>query len=259
MRYGLRFFIATLIWTVILVTFTVANQLIAGLAEGSPWEVANLFHQVPTWLGLILPYAAFAGGITASPEVPARQVAAYALPVAALAYLLMAYVAPIAKYEVERDMPAEAAPYNRFGPQTPSAIWELRSLVEADPPREYSYSTDDPLLRPPSWLTHLIHSKIVLALFAILSALLGQRVGVLTVGRSPPARRNIRWALGLLTATLFFLAQVVGGVWIKSDPAHSGVLGSWICLVVPSIELLVLYRLSLRRQSRLHALESPSV
>ena len=57
-----------------------------------------------------------------------------------------------------------------------------------------------------------------MALFAILAGLLGQLVGFLTGSLSPPARRNARWALGLLTAILFFLAQAVGGEWVRVRP-----------------------------------------
>lgn len=259
MRYGYRFIMATLTWTLILVTFTAANQFITGLSEGSTWEVVDLFYQFPGWFGVLLPFAAFAGGLTASVEVPARQVAAYAIPVAALAYLLMAYVVPIAQHEVRRDQPAEVAPDIQIGPKTPSAQREFRNRNEANPPAEFSFSTDDPSSLPPRWITHLIQSKMVMALFALFAALIGQQVGVLTGGRSPPSRRNARWALGLLTAALFFVAQAALSEWLKADLTRSVLMGTWGCLIVPTIEYLGVYRLASRRQRRLHAFESQSV
>lgn len=259
MRYLMRFIAATVTWTIILVTFTAANQLISGLGEGSSWEVIELGHQVPSWLGLLLPFAAFAGGLTVSAEMPAWRVGAYALPVVVLAYLLTAYVAPIARYEMGFDPGVQIAPDQSLGAATPPAMKELRTYIEANPPLEFSFSKDDLLLLPPNYVTYLIHSRLAMALFAILAGLLGQLVGFLTGSLSPPARRNARWALGLLTAILFFLAQAVGGEWVKSDPAHSAIIGSWICLIVPLAQLGVCYRMARRRRGRLHALDTSSV
>lgn len=259
MRYGYRFIVATLTWTLILVTFTAANQFITGLGEGSTWEVVDLFHQFPGWVGVLLPFAAFAGGLTASAEVTPPRVAGYALPVAALAYLLTAYVVPIVRYEVDRDQPTELALESRIGPEIPSAMRELKNRNEANPPPEFSFSTDEPYNRAPRWITHQIQGKMVMALFALFAALIGQQVGVLTGGHSPPTRRNARWALGLLTATLFFAAQAAGGNWLRADLTRSVSLGTWGCLIVPTMELLVVYRLALRRQRRLQAIESMSV
>jgi hypothetical protein len=259
MRYLMRFITATMTWAVLLVTLSVANQLIAGLGAGTSWGVAELAHQVPAWLGLLLPFAAFAGGLAVTMDVPAWRTGTYALPVLALAYLLTAFVAPFAEFRVDEAQGVEVAQDSRIGPDTPSAIRELRASARANPPPEFKFSTDDLSLLPPNWLTYLIHSKIVMALFAIFAGLLGQQVAFLTGGLSPPARRNARWALGLLTAILFFVAQFVGGEWIRSDPAHSGVVGSWICLIVPLVELGVLYRMAQRRGALLHALDASSV
>jgi hypothetical protein len=135
----------------------------------------------------------------------------------------------------------------------------VRAQVEANPPSEFSYSVDRPFESSPGWLTYRIHSLAVFSLFAILAALLGRQAGFLTSGLSPPARRNARWAIGLFTAVAFFLAEAVGGEWVRLDPVHSGILGAWLPLALPLAELAILTRVAHQRQRRLHAFRPPSV
>ena len=127
-----------------------------------------------------------------------------------------------------------------FGPPTPGGLLAHRSAIEADPPETYNFRVDSPLSRPPNWLTYLFHSVIALAFYSVFAVLLGHRSGKLTTGLSPPDRRNARWALGLVGAIAFFVAEAAGGEWVRADPSNSGVLGAWFPMVVPVVELGVL-------------------
>jgi len=259
MRNGSRFFRATVLWAGALLTIAAAHRVGTYLLQGGSWRPGNLVWEVPTWLGLVLPFAAFAGGLSVFRAFSLRSAITYAVPIAVIAYLLMAYAAPVALYRVQNSRGVDVSAQNPFGPPTPSAWKALRTQVRADPPSEFSYDVDRPFEFPPGWVTYRIHSPVVFGLFAILAALLGLQAGFLTSGLSPPARRNARWAIGLLSAVAFFLAEAAGGEWVRSDPLHSGILGAWIPLVLPLAELAILGRFDRLRRRRLHASEPPSV
>lgn len=144
-----------------------------------------------------------------------------------------------------------------MGAPTPSQLRARRGIVIATPPETYSFRRDRPFESPPNWLTYRIHSPVVIALFAILGALLGQLVAFLTSGLSPPARRNARWALGLFSALAFFIAEVAGGAWVRLDPGNSGLAGAWLPMLMPLAELALLAFLVRRRA--LHGLPDPRV
>ena len=256
---GVRFFRTTLAWSAGLVALALAYHLFTGfphLDVWSPWGVAFLLANL---FGLFIPYAAFAGGVTTSESWSPRPLVLRSLLLAILSYGLLAYAAPAARYQLSAATGEELAVRYPFGPETPGGIKALRSVVEADPPDAFAFSTDRPTLQPPNWLTYRLHSLVATALFAVLAALLGWQAGHLTTGLSPPARENAQWALGLLTAAVFFLAEASTGNWVRLDPSHSGLAGAWTPLVVAALEFALLPLLARWLQRRLHALTGPLV
>ena len=256
---GLKFNAAVTAWVGALVGLALSYRLMTGGPLGGSWSIWDVAYPLPGWTGMFLPFASFAGGLALHKFFSPRAVAIRAVPVVALSYCLLAYALPIAEYQARSAWDREVAIEFPFGPRTPAGLRAQRSAVQADPPANYSLSVDRPLEHPPNWLTYLIHSLVVIAGFAVLAALLGHLVGGLTSGLSPPARRNARWGLGLLSAVAFFLAQAAGGEWVRLDPSNSGITGAWLPLVVPVVELALLASLARRRRLRLHAPSSPGV
>jgi hypothetical protein len=255
----MRFFLATGIWLASLVALTVSYHLLTGLPDRSPWSFWNLVYPLAAWMGLLLPYASFAGGMAEWASLPPRGVMLRGFLLAAVAYGLVAYASPTGEYRVRAAEDADLAAEFPFGPKTPGALKALRSTIEARSPEAFSFSIERPLERPPNWLTYLLHSVMAIAAFAVFGALLGQQSGALTSGLSPPARRNARWALGLLSAVAFFLAEAAGGEWVRADPSNSGLLGAWLPLAVPLLELALLTTISRRRRLRVHTPAAPGI
>jgi hypothetical protein len=255
----MRFFLATAIWLASLVALTVSYHVLTGLPDRGPWSFWNLVYPFAAWLGLLLPYASFAGGMADWASLPPRGVMLRGFLLAALAYGLVAYASPTGEYRVRAAADADLAAEFPLGPRTPGALRGLRSTIESNPPETYNFSIERPLERPPNWLTYLLHSVVAIAAFAVFGALLGQQSGALTSGLSPPARRNARWALGLLSAVAFFLAEAAGGEWVRADPSNSGILGAWIPLAVPLLELALLTTVNRRRRQRGHTSAAPGI
>jgi len=233
------FFGLTALWTGGLVALAMVNQAAGDILRTGSLHPAELLSQVPAWIGLVLPFAAFAGGLTAA-GLSTSSVVKRAVLLALLSYGLMAYASPRAQYRARASAGVDVAALHPFGPETPEGIRARRSAVEADPPEAFSFRTSRPLERPPNWLTYLLHSSIALAGFAVLSALLGQRARMLTRGLSPPWRRLAHWALGLASGVLFFGVVLGGGEWVRAHPSRSGVLGAWLPLLVPLVALALL-------------------
>ena len=252
---GLRFFTATVAWLAGLSALAFSYQVIAGLPQPESWSFWAGAELLGGWIGALLPFATFAGGVAAFRTWSPRSVAFQGLLLSIVSYALLAYGLPTAQYHERARVGADLAIEFPLGPSTPGTLRALRSAVEADPPDNYALRFDRPLEHPPNWLTYLIHSLVVFAGFAVLAALLGQHVGFLTSGLSPPARKNARLALGCLSAAGFFLAEAAGGDWVRLDPANSGIIGAWLPVAVPLFELFILEALSRRLRNR--AYDSP--
>lgn len=233
------FFGLTALWTGGLVALAMVNQVAWDILRTGSLHLAELLSQVPAWIGLVLPFVVFAGGLAAA-GLSTSSVAKRAVLLALLSYGLLAYASPMAQYRAWASAGVDVAALHPFGPETPGGIRARRSAVEADPPEVFSFRTSRPLERPPNWLTYLLHSSIALAGFAVLSALLGQRARMLTTGLSPPWRRLAHWALGLASGALFFGVVLGGGEWVRAHPSRSGMLGAWLPLLVPLVTLAVL-------------------
>ena len=253
------FFGWTFAWTLGLLLPTLLAYMASSFLEGGPWTLSRVWALLPKWIGLFLPFAVFSGGLAVHGTLSAVHVLKRGLVIAAISYGLLGFLAPTAEYLVRKSGGVDVAALYPFGPNTPENLISRRAAVESDPPEDYNFRLDAPLSRPPNWLTYLLHQTVVLAFFAVLSALLGQLAAKLTTGLSPPNRRNARWALGLASGIAFFVAETAGGEWVRADPSNSGMVGAWLPLVVPLLGLGILSLLVRWRRPDDPAASAPEV
>ncbi|MBT8398438.1 MAG: LptF/LptG family permease [Gemmatimonadetes bacterium] len=240
----------TLLWTAILMAVPVVAQLLSGPPPGESWSFWTALEAVTIPAGLFLPFAAFGGGLAAAGRVGLGGKVATGLVIASLALVLGGVVSPHLEYRNREEVGLDLERRYPTGPRTLIGLLEVRERIKADPPEEFTFSIEQPLRHPPNWLTVLFHSRIARALFAIFSVFLGSLTASLTTGLSPPARKNARWAVGLVFGVLFFLAQAAGGDWVRADPRNSGILGAWVPMLVPVLGLAGLYLLLVRARIR---------
>jgi hypothetical protein len=181
------------------------------------------------------------------------------LGVALLTYTVTAILDPVVGYATLERRGLAVAAVADLGPSTPAGLLRRRALIVADPPATYSFDIDRPLDRPPNWLTYELHLPAALALVAVLHTLLGLLAAGLSTGLSPPARRHVRWTLGLAGGIAFFITVSAGAAWVRSDPDVSGVAGAWLPVLIPLVELAVLGLTARRRGDLLHASTSGRV
>lgn len=244
---GTVFLRATATWVLILLLAPVLVRFQHGPSSPGVWMAWEAGFHLVGWLGVLVPYAVFAGGLAVGCRSSVLSTVRYAAPVGLAAYLLVGFAAPQMEYRAElaKGLPVETR--HPTGPGTVSNLLSLRELVRERQPTEVRYSVETPLETPPTWYTYLIHQPAAAALFAILAALLGRIVSHLTPGLSPPVRRNARWAAGLAIGASAFVAQALGGDWVRLDPSNSGLAGAWLPLLVPGLILVVLQLLASRR------------
>lgn len=244
---GTVFLRATATWVLILLLAPVLILLQHGPSSPGVWMAWEAGFHLVGWLGVLGPYAAFAGGLAVGCRSSVLSTVRYAALVGLAAYLLVGFAAPQMEYraELEKGLPVEAR--HPTGPGTVSNLLSLRDLVRENPPTEVRYSVETALQTPPTWYTYLIHQPAAAALFAILAALLGRIVSRLTSGLFPPVRRNVRWGAGLAIGASAFMAQALGGDWVRLNPSNSGLAGAWLPLLVPSLLLVALQLLASRR------------
>lgn len=244
---GTVFLRATATWVLILLLAPVLILLQHGPSSPGVWTAWEAGFHLAGWLGVLAPYAVFAGGLAVGCRSSVLSTVRYAALVGLAAYLLVGFAAPQMQYRAELADGLPVKTRHSTGPGTVSNLLSLRDLVRENPPTEFSYSVEEPLQRPPTWITYLIHQPAAAALFAILAALLGRVTGVLTAGLSPPVRRNARWGAGLAVGASAFLAQALGAEWVRLDPSNSGLAGAWLPLLVPGLILVGLQLLANRR------------
>ena len=241
--FGSGFYSRTLFWTIVLITLPAGAQLIGGAPAPDHWNAWEGFFLFTAWGGLFLPFAAFGGGLAASERSSAPQLFASALAVAVASVLLSGYAAPHLEYRADREAGLNVSDRYPAGPASISGLSTLRDRALENPPAEFSFRVDRMAEMPPNWITYRIHSRIALSAFAVFAAFLGALSALLTTGLSPPARRNVRWAIGLGTGCLFFFAEAMGGEWVRASPLNPGLLGAWGPILVPVLELGILYSL----------------
>ncbi|TFH64047.1 MAG: hypothetical protein E4G90_08875, partial [Gemmatimonadales bacterium] len=210
-KSGLGFTASVAISVAGVLLLLLVHQFVSGFLGGGIWRPREVLFELPGWIGLFLPFAAFVGGLAAHAVLSVGSMVKRAAMIAVVSYFLLAYGSPMAFYRDYASREADLTALYPFGPPTPRALLAQRSAVEANPPQTYSFRVGRPLEHPPNWLTYLLHRAIVIAGFSVLAGLLGHRSGKLTTGLSPPDRRNARWALGLASSIAFFLAEAAGG------------------------------------------------
>lgn len=244
---GTAFFRATALWILILLLAPALVQFQHAPPFSGGWTAWEAGFHLVGWLGVLAPYAVFAGGLALGCRSSVSSTVRYAALVGLAAYLLVWFAAPQMEYRAElaKGLPVETR--HPTGPGTVSNLLSLRELVRESPPTEVRYSVETPLQTPPTWYTYLIHQPAAAALFAILAALLGRVTSVLTAGLSPPVRRNARWGAGLAVGASAFMAQALGAEWVRLHPSNSGLAGAWLPLLVPGLTLVGLQLLANRR------------
>jgi len=241
-----RFFLQTMLWTGVLLVVPTSARLLGSSpnAGGSTlWEVLFLGS---SWIGFFLPFAVFAGGSAVHRQLSKRRVMGFGLVAGTAAVILLGFLRPGMEYRMGAASGVDLEARYPAGPPTLLSLLELRDLAKTTQPESLSFSVQEPLSQPLNWITLSIHTPIVLGLFAIVAALLGFLTASATYALPPPVRVNARWAVGLLTGTLFFVSLELGSQWVRADPANSGVFGAWGPLIGPVLEaailLLVVYR-----------------
>jgi hypothetical protein len=242
----------------VLVGTAVLFQLWIGRPEEDPVSAWRFLATLCASAGLLLPFIAFCGGSTAytrgqSRRKQARVVLPGACAIAIGSYSMLGVAFPLIDYQVARERYEDVETRRPFGPETTAGLARHRTFIIANPTGEVSFSLDRPLAQPPNWLAHRMQVPFMIAAFAVLNTLIGLHAGDVTSGLSPPSRRHARWALGLVTAVGFWAATLIGGDWVRGDPARPSWIGSGMPLVLAVFVLFVLRDIANRRSARLHA------
>lgn len=253
-----------LAWWVVLTIVAVASLYLLSPALPTLRSSWGLVGATAGRLSLVFPFVAYVGGIVGSAgKVGYRTTAVVGLvtvTLGALAYSAGAILAPVSEWRADRAVGLDVRSRHPTGAPTPTGLARLRTMVRQTPPPEYSFSVERPTTHPPNWLTHLIHQPIALAAFGILNAVLGLLLGWTTSGLSPPRRRHVRWLLGLVSAAAFLALAMIASSWVRDSPGHSGVLGAWVPLALPLLEIMLAYATLRAAQGRdLHAGPSSSI
>jgi hypothetical protein len=241
------------------VTWAVGLAIVAGIygigAEALAGGVISVWRPLAAavgHLGILLPFAAMAGGLVLRdvglPRSQRRRAAVLVgASVAVVSYGALAFARPAVEYRLDAANGVDVAVRHPFGPATPIALARLRRFVTENPPAEFSMSVEQPLAHPPNWVSLGLHQPAAFALFAVLAVLFGTLVAELTFGLSPPARRQARWAAALLCGMGFFVASVVGDSWVRGATERSAVLGAWLPMVIPVLGCWLLAGVARRR------------
>ena len=225
-------------WTGVLVCVVVVFQTLA-VAQPRPWSTWHWLSYVSGVAGLIIPFAAFAGGIALARQRRHRIRVTWVagLLTAITAYALSEFVSPLADFAAYAPN-GEVVETHPFGPRTPLGRLRQLSFAEANPPREYTLG--DPARTPPNRVRLLLHLPLAMGAFALLNTLLGLLTADLTRALPPPARRNARFAVGLAGGLAYFVALYFACHPDRDWLNVSGVLAAWLPLAVPLVQAVVL-------------------
>ena len=223
-------------WTGVLVCVVVVFHTLA-VAQPRPWSAWHWLSHVSGVAGLIIPFAAFAGGIALTRTQRPRNRLAWVvgLLAAITAYTMSEFVSPLADHAAVAPH-GEVVESRPFGPRTPLGTLRQLSFVEANPPEVYTLG--DSARTPPNRVRLLLHMPLALSAFALLNTLLGLLTAGLTSTLPPPSRRNARLAIGLASGLAYFTA-----IYFACHPDRdwlnvSGVLAAWLPLVVPLVQVV---------------------
>lgn len=231
---------AAIVWALGLLAAIVVFVTVA-VDQPQPWSGWTWLAYLAGMAGLMLPFAAFAGGVA----IRGRNAAAGSIGIAALAglviglasYALSEVVRPLADYAALADEP-DLADMRPFGPSTPAGKLRQLSFVEANPPEQYRVG--HVTRTPPNRVRLLLHIPLVLALFSVLNCVLGLCASRLTATLRAASRRNACLAIGLTGGLGFFAAAYAASHPNRDWVAVSGVAAAWLPLAIPLLEAMVL-------------------
>jgi len=231
---------AAIVWALGLVAAIVVFVTVA-VDQTQPWSGWTWLAYLASMLGLMLPFAAFAGGVA----IRGRNAAAGSIATAALAglviglasYPLSEVVRPLADYAALADE-SDLADMRPFGPSTPAGKLRQLRFVEANPPEQYRVG--HVTRTPPNRVRFLLHIPLALAVFSVLNCMLGLYASRLTATLRAASRRNGCLAIGLAGGLGFFAAAFAASHPNRDWVAVSGVAAAWLPLAVPLLEAMVL-------------------
>jgi hypothetical protein len=210
--------------------------------------VAILYAAVAT-VSVLLVLSTFAGGVGVSSSIQttgqALTLAASALAYGSVAYVALAYIAPLAEFA--QTPPAAVADRFPFGPETPSTLTTLCVFVTENPSESPVFGSTDVLNSSPSFFEKQIQTPRIMGVLAVVLSCLGLSVGILTEKLVHGVRHRVRWAVGLGFAFSVFATDELVLSSLRAHPAGSGVLISWLVLVVPIGFLVVLGPIAWRK------------
>ena len=114
------FSIRTLAWTLVLISVPGGIQILGGLplSDGrTAWEVAFL---LTAWVGLFLPFAAFAGGLGAPQVFIPIRMGLSGLGICMVSLLLSGFAAPHLQYRADISREKSIMNYRRVIPAKPN-------------------------------------------------------------------------------------------------------------------------------------------
>ena len=205
---------------------------------------------------LVLPFLLFAAGVTLARRLGySRRVlragATVGISVAAVSYVLGAWLAPELDDRYLATRGAETEDMRQFGPQTPVGILRNIRFVEASPPEEYSLQASTPHRFPPNVLHWELQVPVALAFFGLINVLIGVRSAEVTGHMTRGNRRNTRVAIGVLGGMAYFVCHIVAGPvepFLRDGTIRSSVAAAWTPLALPVAEVFLLGLLARARR-----------
>lgn len=231
---------AAILWALGLVAAIVVFFTVA-VDQPQPWSGWMWLQYLAAMLGLMLPFAAFAGGVAMGrrgPAVGSTWVAVSAgLALGLASYASSEIVRPLADYAALADEP-DLADMRPFGPGTPAGKLRQLRFVEANPPEQYrvGHATRS----PPNRVRLLLHIPAAFVVFSVLNCLLGLYASRLTATMRAASRRNGCLAIGLAGGLGFFAAAFAASHPDRDWVAVSGIEAAWLPLAIPLLEAMVL-------------------
>ncbi len=230
--------------------------LIFETSAGDGWTAAALLTTVVTNSSLLLPFAAFAGGLILARPIDLgwtmrlRTAVLLGVVCAAFTYVTYAVGSPLAEYWAAglRGTPLEVN--YPFGPRTPVGTYEHLRFVLDNPSEVLSLNVRRPSEIPPNYLVHGLIEPVIFSIFAILNTVLGLMAGEATREMQRASRRHARWAIGLGSAFTFFAAYVVADEVVRASTTVNPLLLDPLALLAPGAALVILSSVMAHRGSR---------
>lgn len=209
------------------------------VADGS--RLVRVVWTLPGLVGGLLPLTVFAAA-AALQRGAGKGLWIRLAAVASLCYLAVAIVDPVLRTERRERRGIDVESLEPFGSGTPPALVQQRRAIRENPPATYSFSTNEPLAIPPNWLTHLLHTPVVWAVFTVLNGWLAALLARKQAGLPPVVRVRRLWAQGLLSGFSFLITMSIAGSIVRGSLDVSGAFAAWLPLSIPIAAIWVARR-----------------